>query len=49
MDKYEYSEKWDECTYWLSSIESCKRCLFETLCRLEWNDIHGQEKTTEKD
>ena len=36
MDKYEYSKEWDKCTYNLY-LDSCKRCLFETLCRLEKN------------
>ena len=30
----EYWERW-ECRYWLREIESCRKCLFETLCRLE--------------
>lgn len=30
----EYWIEW-ECRYWLRAIESCKRCLFETLCNLE--------------
>ena len=35
MEYYkEYWERW-ECRYWLACIESCSRCLFETLCRLE--------------
>ena len=34
MDKYEYSKEWDKCAYNLY-IDSCRRCLFETLCRLE--------------
>lgn len=47
MDKYEYSKEWYKCTYDLY-LDSCRNCLFETLCRLEkdkWNDTHGQEKT----
>lgn len=31
---YEHSENTKECTYGLV-IESCRQCLFETLCRLE--------------
>ncbi len=27
--------------------ESCRSCLFEVLCRLEWNDIHDQKKISE--
>ena len=38
MDKYEYSKEWDKCTYKLY-LDSCKRCLFETLCRLEKNGV----------
>lgn len=35
MEYYkEYWERW-ECRYWLRAIESCRKCLFETLCRLE--------------
>ena len=35
MEYYkEYWERW-ECRYWLREIESCRKCLFETLCRLE--------------
>ena len=34
MEHYEYSEKEWECTYWLV-MQSCRQCLFETLCRLE--------------
>lgn len=47
MDKYEYSKEWYKCTYNLY-LDSCRNCLFETLCRLEkdkWNDTHGPEKT----
>lgn len=36
MDKYEYSKEWDKCTYGLY-LDSCRHCLFETLCRLEKN------------
>ena len=46
---YEYWENKSECRYWLASIESCRRCLFETLCRLEkdkWSDTHETEKTS---
>jgi len=25
----------NKCRYWLATIESCRKCLFETLCRLE--------------
>lgn len=25
----------NKCRYWLREIESCRKCLFETLCRLE--------------
>lgn len=31
---YEHAENTKECNYGLV-IESCSRCLFETLCRLE--------------
>ena len=34
MDKYEYSKEWDKCTYDLY-LDSCRHCLFETLCRME--------------
>ena len=43
--RYEYWENKSECRYWLT-VESCSRCLFETLCRLEkdkWNDTHEVE------
>lgn len=33
MEKYEYWE-WDKCKYNLY-VESCRNCLFETLCKLE--------------
>ena len=39
MEKYEYSKEWDKCTYWLDVVESCRNCLFQTLCRLEKNRI----------
>lgn len=32
----EFGIEW-KCRYWLREIESCKKCLFETLCRLEKN------------
>lgn len=38
MDKYEYSKEGDKCTYWLY-VESCRKCLFENLCRLEKNGV----------
>jgi hypothetical protein len=38
MDKYEYSKEGNKCTYGLY-VESCRRCLFETLCRLEKNGV----------
>ena len=35
MEKYyEYSDNKKECTYNLV-VDSCRTCLFETLCRLE--------------
>ena len=38
MEYYkEYWDKW-ECKYWLREIESCRKCLFEALCRLEKTD-----------
>ena len=39
MEKYRYWKEW-ECRYWLASIESCRQCLFETLCQFE----HNQER-----
>ena len=36
---YEQSDNIEECRYWLV-MESCRQCLFETLCRLDkqkWN------------
>jgi hypothetical protein len=47
-NRYEYWENKSECRYWLV-MESCWRCLFETLCRLEkdrWNDTHEVELTS---
>lgn len=39
MDKfYEYSDNREECKYWIAAVESCRRCLFETLCRLEQSE-----------
>jgi len=35
MEYYEYSENKEKCNYWIV-VESCKRCLFETLCRLQY-------------
>lgn len=50
MDKYEYSKEWDKCTYWLDVVKSCRRCLFENLCRLEkWKDIHKTDDSTTED
>lgn len=38
MDKYyEYSDDKEECKYKLAVVDSCRKCLFETLCRLEQN------------
>ena len=50
MEYYEQSRKQWECQYWLV-IESCRKCLFETLCRLEknkckdtiWNTLSSNE------
>lgn len=35
-----YKENWInwECRYGLRTIESCRKCLFDTLCHLEKND-----------
>ena len=50
MNKYEYSKEWeDKCRYGLASIESCRQCLFETLCHLEktkWDDTHDVDQTS---
>ncbi len=46
--RYEYWENKSECRYWLT-VEWCRTCLFETLCRLEkdkWNDTHEVELTS---
>lgn len=32
---YEESDNREKCKYGLASIESCRQCLFETLCHLE--------------
>ena len=33
---YEYWKDKEHCRYWLQvSVNSCRRCLFETLCHLE--------------
>lgn len=32
---YEESDNREKCKHWLASIESCRQCLFETLCHLE--------------
>ena len=46
MERYEQSkEKW-KCNYWLV-MDSCRSCLFETLCRLEkqrWDDTHDVDQ-----
>ena len=41
-----YKENWInwECRYWLKAIESCRSCLFDTLCRLEKDAKKRQEK-----
>jgi len=36
MEYYEYSEDKTKCTYWLI-MESCRQCLFETLCNYQNN------------
>lgn len=48
MNKYEFAKEWeDKCRYWLASIESCRRCLFETLCHLEkWKDTHETDNNS---
>lgn len=44
MEYYkEYWEIW-ECRYWLRAIESCRQCLFETLCRLEKDKKMSENK-----
>jgi hypothetical protein len=46
MEKYEYSKEWYKCTYDLY-LDSCRNCLFQTLCNLEkqrWNTTTGQEE-----
>lgn len=49
MDKYEYSKEWYKCTYDLY-LDSCRECLFITLCNLEkCKATHDQEKTELKD
>ena len=47
-NRYEYWENTGECRYWLATIESCRKCLFETLCRLEkykWEATHDVDQT----
>lgn len=39
----EYWERW-ECRYGLREIESCRKCLFETLCRLEKDKKESEKK-----
>ncbi len=34
---YEYSDNKKECKYKLAILDGCRKCLFETLCRLEHN------------
>ena len=34
MENYEQSRESNKCQYWLV-MESCRQCLFETLCRLD--------------
>lgn len=41
MDKYEYSKEWNKCTYDLY-LDSCRGCLFATLCNLERNSWKKQ-------
>lgn len=46
--RYEESPDQTRCQYWLV-MDSCRSCLFETLCRLEkdkWSDIHDPDKTS---
>jgi hypothetical protein len=46
MEYYEYWKEKDKCTYGLY-LDSCRQCLFETLCRLErWKDTHEVEQTS---
>jgi len=50
MEKYEQSRKTNECQYGLV-MESCRKCLFETLCRLEKHkckDTVGTDLISEK-
>ena len=46
-----YKENWinGECRYWLRAIESCRQCLFETLCHLEKTDslVNKRKEKTE--
>lgn len=41
----EYWIEW-KCRYWLACIESCRACLFETLCHLEKekSDLYSKNK-----
>lgn len=32
---YEESDNREKCKYNLATVDSCRKCLFETLCRLE--------------
>lgn len=44
--RYEQWKEW-ECRYWLETMESCRKCLFETLCHLEkWKDIHEADNNS---
>lgn len=41
MENYEQSRESNKCQYWLV-MESCRQCLFETLCRLEKQKVLDQ-------
>lgn len=49
MEYYkEYWERW-ECRYWLREIISCRKCLFETLCRLEKDKKETEKKERKRE
>ena len=37
----------NKCRYWLREIESCRKCLFETLCHLEKDTLNNNTNTNE--
>lgn len=47
MEYYEQSKETNKCQYNLT-VESCRKCLFETLCRLEKQKRQNNDLDTDK-